>query len=145
MQAFAKTEPQIAAAVHNGALAVLLNLRPGKYHVGGSDVAVDAPGELHFVSRATGHPLVAGFQPDDFKFWCDAKLDRVSPLLRTPGFQAAAWSPVLSTFGKMAVGCKADGKGRWCISQIELADRIAGNPVAAIFAQRLLEAAASTR
>ena len=146
MQLFAKAEPQITTAVHKGAVAVLLNLKAGKYHVGNTDVAVDnGPSELHFVSRATGHPLVAGFQPDDFKFWYNAKVDRVSPLLRTPGFKAAGWEPVLLTFNKIAVGCKADGKGRWCISQIDLANRIVGNPVAAVFARRVLEVATPTR
>jgi hypothetical protein len=110
--------------------------------VGGGDkhdamVGITAVG-LHFVSRATGHPLVAGFQPDDFKLWYDAKLDRVSPLLGRPTFNAAGWEPILLSFNEMAAGWKADGKGRWCICQIELAGRIAGNPVAAVFARRLL-------
>ncbi len=145
MRAFAQAEPQIAAAVHKGAAALLLNLEAGEHRVGNARVSVGGPGGLHFVSRATGHPLVAGFEPEDFKFWYNAKYDRVTPLLRTPGFQAVGWEPVLSTFNNMAVGCKADGKGRWCICQIELADRISGNPAAAIFAQRLLESPAAPR
>jgi hypothetical protein len=93
---------------------------------------------LHFVSRATGHRLVEGFQADDFKFWYDAKLDRPSPLLNAPAFKAPGWEPILLSFNATAAGWKADGKGHWCICQIELAGRTAGNALATTFAQRLL-------
>jgi hypothetical protein len=148
MSAFAKVEAQIGQAVHEGARAVFLNLKEGKYRMGGSDVVVGgANGDpmmgckstgLHFVSRATGHRLVEGFRPDDFKFWYNAQLDRPSPLLTCPCFKADGWEPILLSFNAMAAGSKADGKGQWCVCQIELADRTVGNPVAAVFARRLL-------
>jgi hypothetical protein len=149
MPAFAKAETQISQAVREGARVVFLNLKKGKYRIGGSDVAVGegAKGDamfgcsstgLHFVSRATGHRPVEGFQPDDFKFWYNAQLDRPSPLLDCPSVKADGWKPILLSFSAMAAGSKADGKGQWCICQIELSGRIPGNPVAALFASRLL-------
>jgi len=105
-----------------------------------TEVAVGGtPTGLHFVSRDTGHRLVAGFHPEDFKFWYDARVDHPTPLLRTSGFQASGWEPVLLTHQAMVAGCKAEGKGCWCICQVELAGRTVGNAVAAIFARRLLE------
>ena len=147
MPTFDKVQTRIAQAVHEGARAVFLELPKGDYRLAQTDVVVGAkpskfryssPTGVHFVSQATGHPLVEGFQPDDFKFWYDAKVDRPSPLLKAPTFQAAGWEPILSSYGEMAAGWKADGNGHWCICQIELSGRIAGNPVAALFAQRLL-------
>jgi hypothetical protein len=151
MQAFRKVESQVTDAVRAGARAVFLQLPQGKYPIGGSDVAVGSGDKgdvmmgvtaagLHFVSRATGHRLVGGFRPEDFKFWYDAKLDHPSPLLRLPAFKASGWEPILLSFNDMAAGWKADGQGHWCICQIELAGRTTGNAVATIFARRLLEA-----
>jgi hypothetical protein len=57
-----------------------------------------------------------------------------------PAFKAVGWEPILLSFNALAAGWKADGKGHWCICQIELAGRTAGNAVATIFARRLLEA-----
>jgi hypothetical protein len=150
MQAFSKVETQVGEAVRAGARAVFLQLPQGKYPIAGGDVAVGSGDKsdvmmgvtaagLHFVSRATGHPLVENFRPEDFKFWYDAKLDHPAPLLRLPAFKASGWEPVLLSFNDMAAGWKADGQGHWCICQIELAGRTAGNAVANIFARRLLE------
>ena len=58
--------------------------------------------------------------------------------MNKPTFKASGWAPILSSFGAMAAGSKADGKGQWYICQIELAGRVIGNPVAAICAQRLV-------
>jgi hypothetical protein len=141
MQAFSEVQVEVAEAVRGGARAVFLELPGGKHRIGGTEVAVGGtPTGLHFVSRATGHPLVQGFQPEDFKFWYDARCDRVTPLLNTPAFTAAGWEPILSSHNALAAGWKADGKGHWCICQMELAGRTAGNAVATIFAQRLLAA-----
>jgi hypothetical protein len=140
MAAFATAQARIARAVREGARAVFLELPEGKHAIAGTEVAVGGtPTGLHFVSRATGHTLVEGFQPDDFKFWHDARANCPTPLLRASGFQAAGWEPILLTHNAMAAGRKADGLGHWCVCQIEFAGRIAGNPVAAIFTQRLLE------
>jgi beta-galactosidase/beta-glucuronidase len=139
LSAFAKRETEISQAVRAGATALLMNLPAGKYRIAGDEVRVGGtPSSVHFASRNTGHPLVAGFQSNDFWFWHDAQLDRPSPMVQSPGFQAKGWEPILLTFEHMAAGRRPDGKGSWCICQIELAGRIAGNPVAAIFVRRLL-------
>ena len=139
LQAFGKARAEIAQAVRAGALAVFLELPEGKHQIGGTEVSVGGtPTGLHFVSRDTGHRLVDGFRPDDFKFWYDARCDRPAPLLNVPAFDAAGWEPILLSYNKMAAGWKADGRGHWCVCQMELAGRTAGNPVAAIFVQRLL-------
>jgi hypothetical protein len=153
VEAFGKNKTEISKAVRDGAIAVFLELPNGKFPIGGEKVAVDAPnqdimigaspGGLHFVSRDTGHPLVEGFLPNDFKFWYNAKEDRPTPLLDQSSFLAEGWEPILTSYNKMAAGWKSEGKGHWCICQIELAGRIAGNPVAAIFAQRLVAKAAA--
>jgi len=145
LQAFGKVEVQVAEAVRAGALAVFLELPGGKHRIAGTEVDVGGtPTGLHFVSRDTGHRLVAGFQPEDFKFWYDARVERPTPLLKTPGFRAGGWGPVLLTHNVMAAGCKPEGKGCWHICQVELAGRTAGNAVATIFARRLLEKPSST-
>jgi hypothetical protein len=96
-------------------------------------------GGAYVVSRDTGHALVAGFQPHDFQFWYQAASDRFAPNIHRSAFHASGWEPILLSFGKPAAAWKADGRGHWCICQIDLADRIVGNPVAAIFAERLLK------
>lgn len=155
MARFAKAGTRVNEAVRAGARAVFLELPPGKYRIGeqegtivrntGNITFCTIPRGLHFVSRATGNQLVKDFRPDDFKFWYDVQCDCPSPLLDTPPFQANGWEPILTSFDAMAAGWKADGKGHWCICQIRLAGRIAGNPVAAMFAKRLLAADATER
>jgi hypothetical protein len=137
--AFNARKAEITKAVQDGAKVAFLELPDGKYPIGGSEVSVGGtPTGLHFVSRDTGHPLVKDFLPDDFKFWYNAQCDHPTTILNTPAFNAAGWEPILSSFGAMAAGCKGDGRGSWSVCQIELAGRIVGNPVAEIFARRLL-------
>ncbi len=107
-------------------------------------------GARHFVSRDTGHPLVAGFEPDDFRHWYDPAVDRISPLLETC-FRAEGWTPILCTGSgggtlpsptawspALAVAEKRVGVGLWRICQAALAGRVATNPVANLFARRFL-------
>ncbi len=139
MKAFATVERDVTEAVHRGARAIFLELPSGTHRLAGGDVNVSsAPeGPLHFASCATGHALVKGFQSEDFKLWCDAKVDRITPLL-TQVFTAPGWQPVLTGFGKLAAAVNPDGQGQWAIAQVHLANRTTGNPVATLFAQRLL-------
>ncbi len=140
-QAFENVRNSVTEAVRAGARAVFLELPKGALRIGETDVVVGQGNTrgYYFVSRNTGHPLVNGFQPQDFKFWYDASLDRPSPLITAGIFSAPGWKPILLSGPDFAAASQDEGKGDWLICQIHLAGRIAGNPVAEIFARRLLE------
>jgi hypothetical protein len=149
---FSQFEPHIPGAldaVEKGATLIFFNLPAGNYRVLEQEIRVIPCGmnPVHFVSRATGHPLVEGFQPDDFKFWYDEGVGYVTPLLNTT-FIAQGWTPILLTgnggWGQpwspaLAVAEIQHGRGLIRICQVELANRIKTNPVARIFSQRLLK------
>jgi hypothetical protein len=136
--------------VNDGARAVFLELPVGEYEIGGSIVkvvdCVMRPRE--FVSRATGHALVAGFEAEDFKCWYDPKAGHFRPLLATM-VEVDGWNPILTSGngvwgGKawkptLAAAEKPVGKGSYVVCQIELRGRTKHNPPAAIFARRLRE------
>jgi hypothetical protein len=139
----------VVPLIEGGATAVLLNLPPGEHEILGDTVRVAPCGmsPRHFCSRATGHPLVAGLVPTDFWFWYDASVDHVTPLLDTT-FTAPDWTPILTSGNgdwssgwgpALAAAEKAYGQGRLRICQISLLNRTQHNPVAQIFARRLLD------
>ena len=143
---------EIEAAVKNGATAIFMELPVGEHVIGGDTIKVEAcgMGARHFVSRATGHPLVAGFEPEDFRHWYDPAADRITPLLETC-FRTEGWTPILTTgtgggnlpapsawLPALAAAEKRAGAGRWRICQVILAGRVAANPVAGMFARRLV-------
>jgi Beta-galactosidase/beta-glucuronidase len=136
-------------AVENGATLLLLELPPGTYDIGGQEVTVETAGfgPRQFVSRNTGHPAVAGFLPNDFRFWHDPSQDSVTALLDTVLF-ADQWSPVLGTvqagwkirepMDALACAERGFGKGRVVVCQVKLAGRTATNPPAELFVRNLL-------
>ena len=138
----------INAAVRQGAVAVFIDLAEGPYKLTGNKILVTAcgMGPRHFVSRATGNPLVAGFETDDFSFWYDPRLDRISPLI-SKVFTAPGWEPILTSGNGawagdwapcLAAAEKKYGKGHFRVCLVELAGRVMHNPAANIFARRLL-------
>ena len=150
---FAARRADVAAAVRAGATAVLLELPAGDYKLAGTKIMIEpcAMNARHFVSRATGHPLVAGFEPEDFRLWHDPAVDRIAPLIETC-FRAEGWTPILTAGSgnanlqdrtawspALAAAEKCDGNGRWRICQVTLTGRVIANPVAGIFARRLLQ------
>jgi hypothetical protein len=99
----------------------------------------------HFVSCASGHALVEGFETNDFRFWFDDSVGYVTPFLKAT-FQAEGWTPILLTGNggwrgewgpALAAAEKQYGSGLIRICLPELRGRLA-NPVARIFARRLL-------
>lgn len=139
---------EIISAVKNGATAVFVELPEGKYKIAGGNVAVEACGmnPRHFVSRNTEHPLVRGFEPNDFKFWHDPRVGFVTPLLETT-FKASGFEEILTSgngawHGKwekaLVAAEKKLGKGMFRICQVSLAGRTTTNPTAKISALRLL-------
>ncbi len=138
----------VAAAVGRGATAVYLGLPPGRHETVAGAVEVTRCGmnARHFVSRATGHPLVADFRPTDFRFWYDDRVGYVTPFLAST-LTAPGWTPILMSGNgdwssgwrpALAAAEKTYGAGRVRVCQLDLANRVAGNPVARIFAGRLL-------
>ncbi len=145
--AYAQRRAEVDAAVQAGARAIFLELPAGEHAIGGETIKIEpcGMGGRHFVSRDTGHALVAGFGPEDFKFWYDPAVDRPSPLLETL-FNAAGWTPILLSGNggwevewgpALAAAEKPSGAGSYCICQVKLAGRLT-NPVARIFAERLV-------
>lgn len=141
----------ITAAVRAGAVAVLLELTSGEYELGCSRLSVRTAGmgPRHFVSRATGHPLVEGFEANDFRFWFHESLGRCAPILHTVLDVNEAWSPILQSgdggwtkpWARHPAAVEArDGKGLWRVCQVNLPDCISANAVARTFAVRLLSA-----
>ena len=105
-------------------------------------------GPRHFVSCDSGHPMVEGFEREDFKFWFDETTGHATPLLTTV-LEADGWTPILlsgdggwgRSWGPVPVAAeRADGKGCWRICQVELLNRLKTNPAAALFAARLFTA-----
>ncbi|MEX0325178.1 MAG: hypothetical protein AB3N33_03720, partial [Puniceicoccaceae bacterium] len=136
-------------AVKKGATVLVLGLPPGEYPLGPAGLTVypAGMGPRHFVSRATGHPLVDGFQDDDFKFWYNCSLHRVSPILHTL-LDAPGWTPILNSgdggWTKQwdyapAAAEFVEGTGCWRVVQISLAEFVESNPVAHSFVRRLLD------
>jgi hypothetical protein len=148
--AWRRASRSVLAAVRSGATALFLELPAGLYDPVGDprlafEVKPTGMGEFMFVSRATAHPLVNGFQPDDFKFWFDPKEDCVMPLIGAV-LQAPAWSQILAS-GVVSWGAEGGpaqaaverrvGEGYVRVCQVRLA-RMLVNPVARIFARRLV-------
>lgn len=140
--------PAVAETVERGATAVFLELPVGEHALADSQVKVDRAGmsPRHFVSRKTGHSLVDGFQPNDFRFWHDNRTGYVTPILSTT-FSADGWDTVLTSGNgdwssgwgpALAAAEKRQGAGVFRICQVSLAGRTITNPAARLFAQRLL-------
>ncbi len=149
---FAVRRADVESAVRAGATALFLELPAGEYAIAGATLKMEAcgMGPRHFVSRNTGHPLVEGFKPGDFRLWHDPAVDRIAPFLETC-FRAEGWTPILTTGSgggtlpsptawapALAAAEKREGLGRWRVCQIALAGRTATNPVADRFARRIV-------
>lgn len=146
--AYLAAPEKVDRAVRHGATAILLSLPVGNHRVGDSTIQVRAAGmgPRHFVSCDSGHPLVEGFQSQDFKFWHDENLGHATPLLTTV-LEGETWSPILQSgdggWGRawesvpVAVE-RSEQAGCWRICQMEIMNRLETNPCAALFARRLL-------
>ena len=145
---YAANKETINAAVRQGATAVFLDLTEGAHRLIGNKITVTAcgMGPRHFVSRGTGHRLVDGFDAEAFSFWYDPRLDRISPLI-SKVFTAPGWNAILTSgngdwagnWGPcLAAAEKKYVKGYFRVCLVDLAGRTLANPVAGIFARRLL-------
>ncbi|RAV01198.1 glycosyl hydrolase 2 galactose-binding domain-containing protein [Paenibacillus sp. YN15] len=145
----AQAEEPVSAMLEEDTKVIVLELEPGNYDLWGCGIQVKPSSmqPLYFVSRKTGHPLVEGFRPGDFRLWYSPKDDRLAPLLYhtmtstglTPVLlsgntnDSGEWEPAL------AAGERKIGMGHLIVSQVELAGRCSTNPAAREFALRLFE------
>jgi len=148
----AADQKRLLARVAAGATLVLSELSPASYSINNDVIEVKPCGfsPVDFASRATGHPLVAPFAAGDLRYWHEASVDRITPLLPAT-FQAENWTPILVS-GEAGWGATPrpalaaaeirHGKGIIRVSLISLAGRTATNPAALLYAQRLLGGAA---
>ncbi len=148
---FLSRRKELTDAAASGKTVVISGLVPGSFEIAGTEVKVKSCGmrALHFVSRKTGHPLVEGFGPYDFRLWYDAEKDRITPLIRYT-FTAEGARPILlsgnsltgSAWGQKlypALACAEIpcGEGKFIVSEVDLDSHLA-NPVARIFKNRLM-------
>lgn len=146
----ARREEFLSAAA-SGRTVVINGLAPGVYDIGGTTVKVKSCGmrPLHFVSRKTGHPLVEGFKPQDFRLWYNETEDLITPLIRCT-FTADGMTPILTSGNSLtgsawgqklypAFACAEMpyGKGKIIVNEVDLDSHLA-NPVARIFKNRLM-------
>ncbi len=148
---FKEQKEELLEKAKNGETIIIQNLRPGIYDIDGKEVKVKACGmrALHFVSRKTGHPLVDGFTPYDFRLWYDDKEDMMTPILRYT-FLADDAKPILTSGNSLkgsawgqklypALACAElpIGKGKIIINEVDL-DSHLQNPIALRFRNRLI-------
>lgn len=137
----------IDLAVKSGKIAVILELPEGHYDFAGNkaEVKKNRMGSYYFVSPETGHKMMKNFDAFDFRFWVDGRTKRISPILDAM-LNAPDWKTILKTgdltdWGgdAQAASEKKVGKGIFRICQVKLPGRIVENPVARLFALKLLE------
>ncbi len=151
MSTFENESEAILQAVEQGARLILLDIAPGTYSIGPHELEVKNScfNPLHFVSRRTGHPMVEGFEPHDFRHWYDPAEGFISPILENT-FACETATPIL-------LSGNADDQGEWTkalaaaeielgiggiiICQVKLTGRTTTNPPARLFVDRLLAAA----
>lgn len=140
----------VLSALNEGKTVIIESLPAGEYKLGEVSFKIKSCGmrPLHFVSRNTSHPLVRGFEKDDFSFWYDEKSDMMTPLVRTT-FTGDGFTPILtsgntvsgSAWGKplfpaLVCGEIKIGEGKLIVSTLDIESHLA-NPAAVIFSNRL--------
>jgi hypothetical protein len=154
VDAYEVTRLEVLRFARNGGRVLFLEQEPGiVWRLEGQEVVIKAIGGKEFVSRKTGHPLVASFQPFDFSYWYDRGKDYIE-YVATGFLEGANLIPILIT-GKDAqagdpyperkvlpvVGELRLGKGSLIFSQLNATARVEYEPVAAAFYQAILDRA----
>jgi hypothetical protein len=142
-------KPELLQRAREGQTVILGPLPQGWYDLDGDsfEIAPVGMGELTFCSRATGHPLVEGFAPNDFRLWFDEQ-EGCAGCMADSVIVGEGWTPILLSgrggFGtewipSPVVAEKTVGAGRLIVCQLHMQDRLKSNPPAARFVQRLRE------
>lgn len=150
---------KLVAKAESGARIILYRLPTGGYSIDGETVSiVETANEPRYcASRNTGHPIVSGFQPNDFRFWLDETTGYPTPFHDTT-FVSDKWIPIIKTatgFPRThplvpptdrifrpshVVAEKSVGKGSVVICQLCLDNYVDVHPVARVFAEGLITA-----
>ena len=128
---------------NGGATVILLGVSPtvkvNDCFSFGKVVATDAT--IYWCSTIKKHPWLAGFQPNDFKYWYDESVDMIGPIAKLKLDANKEWNKVL---GPVVIE-RPYGKGRLVVSVLsDLAVRVRTNPVAWLFVERLFGIDAGT-
>lgn len=149
--AFTAKQAELLDRVKAGAKMVFYNLKPGDYTILKESVTIKPCGMLpvNFVSRATNHKLIDGFDADDFRFWFDEAKKIITPILdntfisENKDFDEILTSANMNSKGEwrpeLACGEKKYGQGFIIICNLDLNNRLNTNPAALKFAKRLIE------
>lgn len=156
LEAYQQDAAALDQRIRQGAHAIFLELPLGEYLIAEKSVLIEPTSmhPRHFVSRHTGHRLVAPFQPQDFNWWYDPDLDRVAPILEST-VQVPGANPILIT-SRNSWGDEDDrpawaaaewshGEGQVTVCQLRFTNRTLHNPPAQIWWQQLAETAQAHR
>jgi len=125
----------------NAEIEFICDLPIGEHQIAGETVTVEPCPHtaVYFLSRKTGHPAVAEFEPNDFKHWYDVKKDRLAPITKNC-FRAKGFRPILICNGdfdpRLAVAEKYYEGKRYIICMADLRQE---NPVAKRFLRNLFQ------
>jgi hypothetical protein len=154
IDAFEMVRSSLLSFADRGGTAVFLEQAAGAvWHLEKTDIEVKKMNGREFVSRKTGHPLVALFQPFDFSYWYDAGKDYIE-YMATTYLEGPALVPILQTAEAARPGDTAPkrkvmpvaaelrvGKGAMVVSQLKATERVSYEPVAAAYYQALIDRA----
>ena len=157
IDAYEMVRPSLLSFAERGGTAVFLEQKPGAvWHAGKADVTVKSMLGREFVSRKTGHPLVASFQPFDFSYWYDAPKDYIE-YVATSYVEGPGIVPIVQSAESVRPGdtnperkilpVAAElrvGKGSVVFSQLKATERVSYEPVAAAYYQALCDRAVGT-
>lgn len=135
--------------VEAGGTLVLYDLAPCSLPLPGAPLEIKQSGFWPglFASRKTGHPLVSGFAPRDFRYWFGALRGRIQAILSTAILLAEGWETILATgfcqWGKpsqpaAAASERRFGQGKTRLCQVKPVGFTKYNAPAREFAARLL-------
>jgi hypothetical protein len=150
--AFEMARAAVLRVAESGGTVMFLEQEGGaRWRLPGQDIVVERMGGKEFISRKTGHPLVAQFEPFDFSYWYDPAKGYVEyvanaylegrdlvPLLIT-GKNNRAGDPH-PEHRQMPVAAELKlGRGSLVFSQLKAAARVAVEPTARAYFQAILD------
>jgi hypothetical protein len=142
----------LSAWVSKGGVALFLEQPTGTvWNPGADPVRVAALRSVEFVSRKTGHPLVAAAQPFDFAWWYDPDKDYFEYLATTyldgphlvpiliSGVPATAGDPNPKPRTVVVAAERRHGQGTMIFSQIRASERTKVEPPARAYFQSIID------